>query len=57
MLRTFLGVTALAALLGLYWLNPQAAWVTLFSVFTLGVARYIRRRDDEAERAMQAVDR
>ena len=56
MVRIFLGVAALAALLGTYWFNPTAAWVVLFSASTLVLARHIRQRDDEAEAALQRID-
>jgi hypothetical protein len=45
----------LAALLGTYWVNPSAAWVALFATSTLALARHIRQKDEEAERALNPV--
>lgn len=56
MVRISLGMAALVALLVTYWVNPTAAWVTLFASATLGLARYVRQRDDEAEAALQSLD-
>ena len=56
MVRMSLGVTVLAALLVTYFVNPTAAWVSLFAVSTLALARHIRQRDDEEEAALQRVD-
>jgi hypothetical protein len=46
----------LAALLGAYWFSPTAAWVALFATSTLALARHIRQRDEEAERALQPIE-
>lgn len=54
MLRFVVGVMALAALLGTYWVNPGAAWIVLGSSFTLAVAFKVRQRE-EAEGALQAT--
>ena len=54
MLRIGVGVAALAALLGTYWVNPTAAWIVLGSSFTLAVAFKVRQRE-EAEGALQAT--
>ena len=48
-MRVYFGVALLAALLVTYWVNPTAAWVTVFSTSTLALARHVRQRDDEAE--------
>jgi hypothetical protein len=57
MLRALVAVTALAVLLLTYVFNPTAAWILLFSVGTLTLARYVRKRDEEAEKgASEAVD-
>jgi hypothetical protein len=56
MLRMYFGAALLAALLVTFWVNPTAAWVTLFSTSTLALARHIRQRDDEAEAALQRAD-
>ncbi|HVQ12090.1 MAG TPA: hypothetical protein VMS40_00795 [Vicinamibacterales bacterium] len=51
-----LSVAVLAALLVTYFVHPTAAWVALFSVSTLALARHIRQRDEEAEAALQRVE-
>jgi hypothetical protein len=56
MLRISVGVAALAALLGTYWINPTVAWMVLFSASTLVLARHVRQRDDQAEAALQRID-
>ena len=56
MVRISVGVAVLAALLGTYWFNPNAAWVALFATSTLALARHVRQRDEEAERALQPTD-
>jgi len=57
MVRISVGVVVLAALLGTYWFNPNAAWIALFATSTLALARHVRQRDEEAERALlQPVD-
>jgi len=56
MVRISVGVGLLAALLVTYWVNPTAAWVALFAVSTLALARHIRQRDEEAEAALQRVE-
>lgn len=56
MVRMSLGLGLLAALLVTYWVNPTAAWVALFAVSTLALARHIRQRDEEAEAALQRAD-
>jgi hypothetical protein len=56
MVRISLSVTVFAALLVTYWVNPTAAWVTLFATSTLVLARHVRRLDDEAEAALQRVE-
>jgi len=56
MVRISFGVTGLMALLVTYSLNPTAAWVALFSVATLALARYVRQRDDEAEASLQRIE-
>jgi len=56
MVRMSLGVAVLAALLVTYFVNPTAAWVSLFAVSTLALARHIRQRDEEEEAALQRVD-
>lgn len=53
MVRMSTGLAVMAALLVTYLLNPTAAWVALVAVSTLGLARHIRQRDDEAEAALQ----
>lgn len=55
MMRMAFGVTVLAALLGIYWVSPSAAWVALFATSTLALARHIRQRDDEAERILNPI--
>jgi hypothetical protein len=37
------GFVMLAALLGMYWVNPDVAWIALFSTATIALARHIRR--------------
>jgi hypothetical protein len=56
MVRMSLSVAVLAALLVTYFVNPTAAWVALFAVSTLALARHIRQRDEEAEAALQRVE-
>jgi hypothetical protein len=56
MVRISLGIAVLAALLVTYWVNPTAAWVTLFAASTLVLARHVRQRDEEAESALQRVE-
>jgi hypothetical protein len=53
MVRISLSIAVLAALLVTYWVNPTAAWVTLFATSTLALARHVRQRDEEAEAALQ----
>ena len=54
--RMSLSLAVMAALLVTYVLNPTAAWVALVAVSTLGLARHIRQRDDEAEAALQHAE-
>jgi hypothetical protein len=54
--RFYLGVAFLTALLVTFCVNPTAAWVALFSASTLALARHIRQRDDAAEAALQRID-
>jgi hypothetical protein len=56
MVRIFLSIAVLAALLVTYWVNPTAAWVSLFATSTLTLARHVRQRDEEAESALQRID-
>ena len=56
MVRISLGIVVLAALLVTYWVNPTAAWVSLFATSTLALARHVRQRDEEAEAALQRVE-
>ena len=56
MVRMSFGVAVLAALLVTYFVDPTAAWVMLFAVSTLALARHIRQRDEEAEAALQRAD-
>jgi hypothetical protein len=51
------GLAVMAALLVTYFLNPTAAWVALVAASTLGLARHIRQRDDEAEAALQHAEK
>ena len=57
MMRISLGVAVLGALLVMYWVNPTAAWVALFTTSTLALARHVRQRDEEAEAALQRIDK
>ena len=56
MVRMSLSLAVMAALLVTYFLNPTAAWVALFAVSTLALARHIRQRDEEAEAALQHAE-
>jgi hypothetical protein len=51
-MRIAFGAALLTALLVTYWVSPSAAWVALFATSTLALARHIRQRDEEAERAL-----
>jgi hypothetical protein len=55
MMRIAFGAAVLAALLVTYWVSPSVAWVALFATSTLALARHIRQRDEEAERALSPV--
>jgi hypothetical protein len=56
MLRISVGLALLAGLLVAYFVNPTAAWVSLFATSTLALARHVRQRDEEAEAALQRID-
>jgi len=56
MVRMSLSLAVLAALLVTYFVNPTAAWVSLFAISTLALSRHIRQRDEEAEAALQRVE-
>jgi hypothetical protein len=49
MRRAVLGFVILAALLGIYRVNSNAAWIAFLSAATLAVARHIRQCDDAAD--------
>ena len=55
--RMSLSLAVMAALVVTYFVNPTAAWVALVAVSTLGLARHIRQRDDEAEAALQHAEK
>ena len=57
MVRISLGLAMLAGLLVTYLVNPTAAWVALFTTSTLALARHVRQRDEEAEAALQRVEK
>jgi len=56
-MRNLLAVVFLVALVATYQVNPTAAWIVLGSTATLALARYVHRRDLEAEAALEAGHR
>jgi hypothetical protein len=43
MRRVVVGLVMLVALLGMYLVNPDVAWIAMFSTATVALARHIRR--------------